>query len=188
MGRLRFIRLSTVTCQRKKGAAPGSVGWSNGGKPRGGFRRDRNLTLGPPSSIRRFILHTQSGITPTFAAFARSGAGLVGRPSSADWFPLTLIRRGAVAVGDAATIRSDEPLRAARGHVRPAATNGCKIIAIGGMIHTEERGTSLMPRDSTETVGGMCMLQRMIIAAIVVAASQVALPAAADNSVIHRAV
>jgi hypothetical protein len=38
----------------------------------------RTLPWSRSSSIRRFILHAQSGITPTFAALARSGVGLVG--------------------------------------------------------------------------------------------------------------
>jgi hypothetical protein len=37
----------------------------------------RTLPWSRSSSIRRLILHAQSGITPTFAALARSGAGLL---------------------------------------------------------------------------------------------------------------
>ena len=42
----------------------------------------RTLPWNRSSSIRRFILHAQSGITPTLAALARSGQGPAGARDS----------------------------------------------------------------------------------------------------------
>jgi len=80
------------------------------------------------ASIRRLILHAQSGITPSFAAFARSGAGLVrfGQPyrrnhpcdlRMAQW-PRRL-RHSSPSIGD---LRTTMVVRAAHSDVRTIRT------------------------------------------------------------------
>jgi len=46
--------------------------------PAKGSEGEGTLPWDRSSSIRRLVLHAQSGITPTFAALARLEAGLVG--------------------------------------------------------------------------------------------------------------
>ena len=96
--------------------------------PAKGSEGEGTLPWDRSSSIRRLVLHAQSGITPSFAAFARSGAGLVrfGQPyrrnhpcdlRMAQW-PRRL-RHSSPSIGD---LRTTMVVRAAHSDVRTIRT------------------------------------------------------------------